>query len=103
MRKELRVGQYDVICKCNSLHWFEHDPHHLMDLVDAARVKYVKFDPNISYPTGEELKLVETSSAESTLRNPLARNNLNHKNAPRLVANRWVISLNISQFLFVIS
>ena len=38
-----------------------------MGLVDADRVKHGKFDPNSSYPTDEELKLVETSSAESTV------------------------------------
>ena len=52
---------------CNSLHWFQHDLRPLSDLVYAARVKHGKFNPPTSYPTDKELKLVETSSAESTV------------------------------------
>ena len=58
---------YDVVQKCGDLGWFENNRRTLRELVEAARVKHDKLDPNSSRPTDPELKLVETSSAESTV------------------------------------
>ena len=72
---------YDVVCMCNSLSWLQHETRPLMDLVDAARVKHGKFNPPNSYPTDKELKLVETSSVESTIGSVLTHVTTTIKNA----------------------
>ena len=58
---------YEVISRCQSYNWFQHEKRPTWDLVDAARVKHAKFNPPKSWPTDKELKLVKTTSAKSTV------------------------------------
>ena len=71
---------YDVVQKCGEFGWFENDHHTLREVVEASRVKHDDFDPNSSRPTDPELKLVETSSAESTVGSALSHVTTSSKN-----------------------
>ena len=61
----------EIVKKCGKLGWFENDSCTLSKHMIAAIVMHGKFDPNSSrdwfLPADPELKLVETSSLESTV------------------------------------
>ena len=61
----------EVVKECGKPGWFENDRRTLSKRMMAATVTHGKFDPNSScdyfIPTDRELKLVETSSSESSV------------------------------------